>query len=113
MTVALCTNCGEYKFGAWCMCQVCGSEGLDDDVSLVLSDWHLTKEEMSQIGEAIQLIFKTELDESIRFALVVYYLSQKWPKLLTYDIDKLDTQVQKQLIDFYSNKLSGFQGQEK
>ena len=112
MTVALCTNCGEIKFGAWCLCCNCGSNGLDGDISLVLTDWYLTKDELCQIGEAVQLIFKTELDESIRFAYLVYYLSQKWPKLLTYDIDKLDTQVQKQLIDFYSNKLSGFQGQE-
>lgn len=110
MTSALCTNCGEFKMGAWTYCSACGSKGLNDDVSLALTDWYLTNDELQQIGKVGQLIFSIEYDEIMRLNLLVYYLSKKWPKLLTYDIDSLDNQIQKQIVDFYTNKLSGFQG---
>jgi len=112
MTAALCTNCGEFKMGAWTYCPGCGSKGLNDDVSLALSDWYLSNDELQQISKVGQLIFKTELHEALRFNFLVYYLSKKWPKLLQYSIDELDPKIQKQIVDFYTNKLSDFQGQE-
>ena len=113
MTVALCTNCGESKFGAWCECYKCGSIGFDRELSLLLSDWNLSEYEMSQIGKAVRVISGTGLDEEIRFMLLVYYISKKWPKLLTCSINSMEPHLQEQLTSLYSNKLSDISGQEK
>ena len=90
MTVAVCMNCGEIKGGAFLACPVCKSEMLDYDVSLLLTDHNLTKNELQQIGKAIKVVHSTALDEETRVHLLGFYLSRKWPKLLEYDIDAIE-----------------------
>jgi len=113
MTVAVCTNCGELKYGAWCICPVCETEGLDRDVSILLSDHNLFEEELRWIGDAIHVIHDTTLDEEMRFHLLTYYLARKWPKLIEYDIDSVEPQILKQLDTLYRSKLADLPGQEK
>jgi len=113
MTVAVCTNCGELKHGAWCACPLCESDGLDGDISILLSDHHLSEDELRRIGAAIQVIHDTGLDEEKRFHLLTYFLSRKWPKLLEYNTDAVEPQFQKQLDDLYRSQLAGLSGQEE
>lgn len=112
MTVAVCTNCGELKYGAWCTCPVCKSDGLDGEVGILLSDHNLSEDELSRIGNAIHVIHDTELDDEIRFHLLTYYLARKWPKLLECDIDTVEPQLLKQLDTLYRSKLASLPGQE-
>lgn len=113
MTVAVCTNCGELKFGACCECGVCGSSGLDSEVSILLSDHYLSEDELLRIGNVLRVIHDTELDEETRFYLLEYYLDRKWPKLLKCDIDAIEPELQKQLDTLYRSKLAGIPGQEE
>ncbi|MFQ5779330.1 MAG: hypothetical protein ACE5HN_00925 [Nitrospiria bacterium] len=113
MTVAVCTNCGELKHGAWCTCPNCESEGLDGEVSILLSDHSLSEDELRRIGDAIHVIHDTGLDEEMRFHLLTYYLSRKWPKLLEYEIDALKPQLQRKLDTLYRSELAHFPGQEE
>ena len=112
MTFAVCTNCGELKHGAWCTGPACGSEGLDGEISILLSDHNLHETELSHIGDAIRVIRKTGLDEEMRFHLLAYFLSRKWPKLLEYDINALEPELQKRLDVLYRSKLSQLEGQQ-
>jgi hypothetical protein len=45
--------------------------------------------------------------------LLTYFLSRKWPKLLDYDINDVEPQLQKQLDGLYRSKLAGLPGQEE
>lgn len=113
MTIAVCTNCGELKHGAWCACPVCKSDGLDDEISILLSDHSLSEDELRRIGAAIHIIHDTGLDQETRFHLLTYFLSRKWPKLLEYDIDAFELELQKQLDHLYRSKLASLTGQEE
>ena len=113
MTVAVCTNCGELKSGAWCTCPVCQSEGLDAEVNILLSDHNLSDAELERIGDAVGIIYDTGLEEEKRFHLLAYYLSRKWPKLLEYDIDAVELELQKLLDALYRSKFAHLPGQKE
>jgi hypothetical protein len=113
MTVAVCTNCGKLKHGAWCSCPACESLGLDGEVGILLSDHNLSEAELERIGDAVGIIHNTGLDEETRFHLLVYYLSRKWPKLLEYDIDAVELKLQKSLDALYRSNLAHLPGQEE
>jgi hypothetical protein len=113
MIVAICTNCGELKHGAWCACPLCESDGLDYEINILLSDHNLSEDELLRIGGAIHGIHDTGFDEEKRLHLLTYFLSRKWPKLLEYDINALEPQLQKELDGFYRSQLSILPGQEE
>jgi hypothetical protein len=57
LTVAVCLNCGELKYGSWVPCQNCGfNPETDEDVtkSLIVSDHHHSKEELEGISNKIK-----------------------------------------------------------
>lgn len=113
MTIAVCTNCGELKLGAWCPCPKCESDGLDADISLLLSDHNLTENELRRIGTAINIIHGTGLDDEKRFHLLTFFLSRKWPKLLSYNIDAVEPNLQKELDNLYRTKLASLPAQKE
>ena len=113
MTVAVCTNCGELKYGAWCTCPACQSEGLDGKVNILLSDHNLSDAELERISDAVGIIYGTGLEEEKRFHLLAYYLSRKWPKLLEYDIDAVELEFQELLDTLYRSKLAHLSGQKE
>lgn len=112
MTVAICTNCGELKHGAWYTCPACDCEAFDSEISILLSDHNLYEKELPQIGDAIRVIHDTGLDAEMRLHLLMYFLSRKWPKLLEYNINFVKPEFQKKLDALYLSKLSHLKGQE-
>jgi len=112
MTLAVCTNCGELKYGALCSCPSCKSQGLGFEISILLSDHNLYEHEMRHIGKAISIISQSGLSEDIRFHLLAYFLSRKWPKLMRYQIGDPESEDQKSLDVFYNTKLCDLIGQE-
>jgi len=92
---------------------MCESEVLDGEVSILLSDHNLSEDELRRIGYAIHVIHDTELDEEMRFHLLMYYLSRKWPKLLEYEIDAVEPQLQRKLDTLYRSQLAHLPGQEE
>lgn len=49
----------------------------------------------------------------MRFHLLTYYLSRKWPKLLEYEIDAVEPQLQRKLDTLYRSELAHLLGQEE
>lgn len=57
MTIAICTECGARKFGAFSRCDHCGftpTSSTDRARSILLSDHHYTPDELNRLGEAIK-----------------------------------------------------------
>src|SRR5205814_7990908 len=73
---------------------------------------NLTQGELRQIGEVIKKIQSMGLDEETRFHALLYFLSRKWPKLLEYDIDAIDPDLQATLDGVYRSSLADVPGQE-
>ncbi len=113
MTVALCTNCGKFKFGSWTTCDSCGDEDYDAELSLVLTDHHLTEDEMKVIGKAIGIIANSTQNKRIHFLLLAYYVAQKWPKLLEYNVHSVDPDLQMQVDRLYYRWLHDQPGQSE
>lgn len=112
MTVALCANCGSLKHGAWCPCPECKEDPFDGEIGILLSDNHLTKEELKRIGVAVALIHKTHLDEETRFYVLMFFMCRKWPKLLEFDIDAVPADLRGTLDSVYREKLADVPGQD-
>lgn len=57
MTIALCTECGRTKFGAFSPCDHCGftpSSSSERAKNVLLSDHHYTSDELDRLSELIQ-----------------------------------------------------------
>ncbi|MFH1748503.1 MAG: hypothetical protein ABIG44_15825 [Planctomycetota bacterium] len=112
MTVALCTNCGSLKHGAWCECPDCEAGPFDSEVGILLSDHNLTEEELRILGKAVATIRTTDHDEETRFLILMYFISRKWPKLLEFSIEAVPEELQETLESVYREHLQGLPGQD-
>jgi hypothetical protein len=57
VTVATCVQCGEFKFGAWLPCRVCGfqpSTPAEKAKSLLASDHYFSPEYLGRAGEQLR-----------------------------------------------------------
>jgi hypothetical protein len=56
MTIAICTKCGTEKFGAFspCDCGFTPTSNIEMAESIILSDHHYTRSELSAVGAAIK-----------------------------------------------------------
>lgn len=73
MTKALCWQCGEIKFGAFNPCPACNAEPGNEDeimVSLLLTDHHLSDDELVCFQARIRGGARIEIDEETRNALL-------------------------------------------
>ena len=70
MTVAVCFNCGEMKFGSLTECDHCGIQpetDHDKTVSIHLTDWIYSSEQLEEVSEAIKSGVKIQMnDEAVR-----------------------------------------------
>jgi hypothetical protein len=87
MTMALCFNCGEIKFGAICpcpKCQVasCGDMGLD----IAFSDHHYGVETLKEFGNVIKAIQPASGDPATRFWAFIRHVSERYPSILKVDL---------------------------
>jgi tetratricopeptide (TPR) repeat protein len=84
MTWALCFNCGDLKFGAWCACPECqvASTG-DRDLDILFSDHNFSRETLSALGGIIQQIRAVCHDDGERFWAFMKYMADNYPEVLT------------------------------
>jgi len=84
MTTALCFNCGETKFGAWCPCGNCGVESSGDrNLDILFSDHQMTVATLNRFGGIIKQLAQQCDDPQVRFWAFISYLSSHPAKLLT------------------------------
>lgn len=84
MTTALCFNCGETKFGAWCPCGRCGvaSSG-DRQLDILFSDHNMSVSTLREFGTVIKRISECTDEPAIRFWVFISYLSSHPAELLS------------------------------
>lgn len=69
MTVAICFNCGKFKFGAWAECNHCGKTPKSDDdivLSLVMTDHYYDEGSLEHLGGQIAKGMNIILDEDMK-----------------------------------------------
>jgi hypothetical protein len=87
MTMALCFNCGDIKFGAICHCPKCqitssGDMGLD----IAFSDHNYDVETLKEFGGVIRAIHSASGDPPTRFWAFIHYISEHHPSILKVDL---------------------------
>ena len=88
MTIALCLNCGDTKFGAICPCPKCkvGSTG-DIQLDILFSDHNFTVSTLENLGTVIKEIhLHCDNPDKCLWAFI-HYISQKHPEILRVDLE--------------------------
>ncbi len=90
MSMAICLNCGCYKFGALTQCEECDYEPISDfiDVSIRFSDWYLKEEEFILFSSIIKLIHASENSQEIRILTFIRYISLHYPSIITLNLSE-------------------------
>ena len=83
MTIALCLNCGETKFGALCPCLKCGAPATGHmKVDIAFSSNYLRSEALDQLGAVVVALRAASEDSDLRLAALLHYTSENYPKIL-------------------------------
>ena len=95
MTIALCLNCGEMKFGALCPCPRCeaGSSG-NMELDIVFSDHNLTEDTLKGLGVVLEHFHTKTQDPAVAFWSLIRYISENHENILQVPVpDKFADQV--------------------
>lgn len=88
MTIALCLNCGETKWGAICPCRNCQIQSTGDmEIDIAFSDHNYTVTTLEQFGSVIKEINSHCDDDYIRNWTFIYYVSQNHPDVLRVEME--------------------------
>ena len=84
MTTALCTFCGDTKFGATVPCGACGEGPTgDDSLDILLSEHRMDVPSLERLGGVVRSINEAVKDPLIRFWTFIDYLSDHPADLLS------------------------------
>lgn len=76
MTMALCFNCGQTKFGAICPCPDCSVASTGDiSLDIAFSDHHLSIAALESFGDVVRAIHRVCDDDELRFWSFIRYVS--------------------------------------
>ena len=98
MTIALCLNCGETKWGALCPCTSCQVESTGDmGIDIGFSDHYYTVTTLEQFGSVIKEINSHCDDQTKCYRTFIYYISQNHPNILRVEM-KAEMEVEVEAI---------------
>ena len=88
MTMALCMNCGNVKFGAICPCSECGIASTGDmSLDIAFSDHHLDLKTLEELGQVVRALRATcqaaGAGDDVAFWSFISYVSSNHPSILT------------------------------
>lgn len=87
MSLALCFNCGEIKFGALCECEKCGITSTENiDLDILFSDWNMSENTMKKFGSVIKTINSKVDDKDIHQWLFLVFITLHYPELFKIEI---------------------------
>lgn len=101
MTMALCFNCGDVKFGALCPCPKCqvASTG-NPQLDIAFSDHHYAKETLEEFGAIIRTMGAVIEDPDLRFKAFIHYVSDRHPEILTVNLEpEVESRIESLLAD--------------
>lgn len=88
MTMALCFDCGNIKFGAICPCPECGTSSTGDiGLDILFSDHNFSVESLEQAGQLIRNLRKLG-DRDTAFWAFMQYISTHHANLLTITLNE-------------------------
>src|ERR1700731_1126419 len=86
MTIAVCFQCGEFKFGAWAPCPKCRALPRTEDdyvVSMALTDHYFDRPTLEQMGQSVKQGQKPKLDAQSRENLIQELRKTGWIEKLS------------------------------
>ncbi len=87
MTWALCLNCGELKFGAFCECEQCGISSTGDmQLDIAFSDHFYEVETLKELGSVVKEIHTHSEDPVTCFWAFISYVSSNHPTILSAEL---------------------------
>ncbi len=87
MTMALCFNCGNTKFGALLPCPECGAGSTGNmGLDIAFSEHHMSGGSIEGFGKVIRAINQVCDDESPRAKSFIRYVSNEHSDILTMDL---------------------------
>ena len=99
MSLALCFNCGNVKFGALCECDKCGMTSTGNaDLDILFSDWKYSADILEKFGSVVVQIQETTPDKNIAFWAFLKFISDNYPSILSINLDdEIDYEVKRVL----------------
>ena len=83
MTTALCTNCGNLKFGAYLSCEKCGCGSTGNmDLDMAFTDHYVTERTLREFGQVVQTLRFSAKDEATAFWAFMKYVSEQYPEII-------------------------------
>ena len=83
MTMALCLNCGETKFGALCPCPKCGVASTGNmELDIAFSDHHVAVDSLKDLGKVIAHFSDRTDDRRVVFWSFIRYVSENHASIL-------------------------------
>jgi len=89
MTMALCFNCGNIKFGALTSCDECGYDPNNEllrDVSIRFSDWFLNDDDFNLYSSVIKQIHLSCHENDLCLWTFLRFMSVNYPSILSVDM---------------------------
>ena len=87
MTMALCLNCGDTKFGAICPCPACGVSSTGDmNLDIAFSDHHMSVATIGAFGAVVRALRAVCPDDPERFWAFIHYVSANHPGVLRVEM---------------------------
>lgn len=100
MSLALCFNCGNVKFGALCECDKCGIGSTGNvDLDILFSDWKYSEETLSKFGNIVADIQQNTNDKNLAFWTFLKFISNEYPNILSIDLDENIANDVEQLLE--------------
>lgn len=88
MTAALCTACGNLKFGAWLPCKSCGTSSTgNQSLDIFFSNHYLDREALAFLGTVIARIRRVAPEPETGHRLFLYFVSKNLPGLMKLEVD--------------------------
>ena len=88
MTMALCFNCGDVKFGSFCPCPKCqASSSGNPQLDIIFSDHHYAVQTLEEFGTFIRAIQPATEDAGLRLLTFVHYISERHPEILQVNLE--------------------------
>ena len=83
MTLALCFNCGDLKFGALVPCPSCSAPATGDvNLDIAFSDHRISEDDLGKLGEVVAAIKTQSEDQQLCFWTFIHYVSVHHPSIL-------------------------------
>jgi hypothetical protein len=88
MSLALCFNCGNVKFGALCECEECGTGSTGNvDLDILFSDWNYCEEVLEKFGNVIVQIHRHTDNQRLVFLTFLRFVSNEYPGIVNINVD--------------------------